>query len=88
MKRTPSGLPEDWVQFDPAKYFKVIHRESSIKDESINDRIQREGCHCDPVGSKNIRQSVWGGSESGNIHEVNWFRNSLKKEALYDGRVP
>ena len=50
MNRTPSGLPEDRAQFDPSKYFKVIHRESSIKDDNVNDRIQREGCDC------------WGGS--------------------------
>jgi hypothetical protein len=43
--KVPDGLPEDRVQFDPSKYFKVIQKDSSIKDETVNDRIQREGLH-------------------------------------------
>jgi hypothetical protein len=81
MKRIPSGLSEYLVQFDQAKYFKVIKHESSIKDENVNDRIQREGFDGNPLGSKELVDSVWGGKESGNIHEVSWYRNSLKKGA-------
>jgi len=79
MNRIPSGLPEDRPQFDLASRFKVIHRESSIVDENINDRIQREGAEVNPIDSKELTESVWGGTESGNIHEVNWFRNQGKK---------
>jgi hypothetical protein len=41
----PSGLPEDRLQFEMGKHFKVIQKESSIKDEDWNDRIQKEGVH-------------------------------------------
>jgi hypothetical protein len=47
-----SGLPEDRSQFDMKKYFKVIERESSIKEETVNDRIQREGADCWGGGSE------------------------------------
>ena len=46
MNRVPSGLSEDRPRFDMSKYFKVLLRESSIKDENVNDRIQREGARC------------------------------------------
>ena len=79
MDRVPSGLPEDRPQFDLSSRFKVIHREASIIDENVNDRMQREGAHVDPVRSKELSESVWDGKQSGNIHEVNWFRNQGKK---------
>jgi len=41
----PSGLPEDRVQFDLSRHFKIIQKESSIKDEDLNKQIQKEGAH-------------------------------------------
>jgi hypothetical protein len=46
MNLVPSGLSEDRPQFDPSKYFKVIQKGSSLVDENVNDRIEREGCEC------------------------------------------
>lgn len=47
---TRVDLFENGPQFDLGKYFKVIHHESFIVDENINDRIQREGCECSGSG--------------------------------------
>ena len=41
-----SDVPSERPQFDPSKYFRVIDHKPSIVDENVNDRIQREGCHC------------------------------------------
>lgn len=46
MNLQPSGLPEDRPQFDLTRYFKVVDRKSSVVDENVNDRIQKEGCEC------------------------------------------
>ena len=62
--RVPDGLPEYRSQFDMSKYFNVIKKESSIKDESINDRIQREGCSTWFEGCK--EQELTGG-------EAEWY---------------
>ena len=52
MNRIPSGLPDDRPQFDMSKYFKVIQRESSIKDENLNEKIQNDGVHFSGEGSE------------------------------------
>jgi hypothetical protein len=45
LKRVPDGLPEDRLQFDLSKYFKVINHQPSIVDEDWNEKIQREGAY-------------------------------------------
>jgi len=40
----PSGLPEDRPQFDLSSHFKIIDK-PSMKDEDLNERIQKEGAH-------------------------------------------
>lgn len=47
-----SGLPDDRAQFDISSRFEVIQKESSVKDEDINETIQREGAHFGRGGSK------------------------------------
>lgn len=42
---TSSGLPDDRVQFNISSRFKVIQKDASVKDEDINETIQREGAH-------------------------------------------
>lgn len=49
---TSSGLPDDRVQFDISSRFEVIQKESSVKDENINETIQREGAHFGRGGGK------------------------------------
>lgn len=65
MHAVPHGLPEDRPQFNLSKYFQVIKKEPSTKDESINDRIQKEGAH------------VWGGGNEQPLTggEAEWYRN-------------
>lgn len=50
LKRIESGIPDKF--FDLRKYFKVIDREPSIIDEDLNERIQREGAHCNGAGDE------------------------------------
>ena len=67
MNRIPSGLPDDHPQFDMTKYFKVIQREASIKDENLNERIQKEGVHYDYGGSGPVEQLLTGS-------ELEWYQ--------------
>ena len=43
LNSTSSGLPDDRAQFDISSRFKVIQKEVSIKDEDINETIQKDG---------------------------------------------
>lgn len=63
LTKIPDNLLEGRAPFDPSRYFKVIHHESFIVDENVNDRIQREGCHCWGGG---IEQPLTGG-------EAEWY---------------
>lgn len=65
MNRVPDGLPEDRPQFDMSKYFNVIKKESSIRDETINERIGREGASISGGGCRD--SMVMGG-------EADWYR--------------
>jgi hypothetical protein len=42
-KRIPSGIPDKF--FDLSSHFEIIQKENSMKDENLNERIQREGVH-------------------------------------------
>ena len=64
MNRVPDGLPEDRPQFDPAKYFQVIIRDSVTKDVVLNEVIQREGAHY-----------VGGGGDEG---EIRWYMENKR----------
>ena len=75
MNRIPSGIPDKY--FDHSKYFKVVDIDRPRKDEDVNETIQRDGVHLFPVVK--MSESVWGGNVSGNIHEVNWYKNKGKK---------
>lgn len=63
MNRIPSGLPDDRPQFNMNKYFNIIHRELSIIDENLNDRIQKEGVHysgsCSPEQPLTGSEAEW-----------------------------
>ena len=61
MNRVPDGLPEDRPQFNMSKYFKVIKKKSSIRDETINDRIGREGAST--YGGGSVDSLVMGGEK-------------------------
>ena len=43
LNSTSSGFPDVRAQFDISSRFKVIQKDASIKDEDINETIQREG---------------------------------------------
>ena len=73
MNRVPSGLPEDKF-FDLSLHFKIIRRESSIKDEDSNDRIQREGAHF--WGGADLEQPLLGA-------EAEWY----VKHKGYSGKI-
>jgi hypothetical protein len=72
--RIPSGLPEEKF-FDISKHFKVIQRESSVKDEDLNERIQREGVHFN--GKSTIEQPLTG-------EEAEWYA----RHKGYSKRLP
>jgi hypothetical protein len=80
MDRIPSGLPEDRPQFDMTRHFKVIQRESSIKDENLNERIQKEGVHYGGGGP--VDQPLTGS-------ELEWYQarkgysNSIQKTSSH-----
>jgi len=63
--RVPDGLSGERPQFDPSKYFNVIKGNSAPKDESVNDRIMREGAHQENR-SGTVDQPLLGG-------EVEWY---------------
>ena len=52
MDRIPSGIPDKF--FDLSKNFKVIDHKSSIVDEDLNERIQKEGAHFGGSGSSEL----------------------------------
>ena len=48
----PSGLPDNWLKFKLSDHFKVIDNDLFTKDADLNERIQREGAHCNGGGDE------------------------------------
>jgi hypothetical protein len=78
VNRIEEGLHEERPQFKISKYFKVIEKAPSIKDEDLNKTIQKVGAHIGGAPIVNLEQSAWGGNLSSNKAEVNWFRGHKK----------
>jgi hypothetical protein len=57
--RIPSGLPEDRSK-DLSSHFKVIHKEKLIRDEDVNERIQREGAEVSYRNRSTLDQPLTG----------------------------